>query len=66
MRLVANITILALELKKWPSEVYEQYLKQPQDIELLMLGLDWQNKKDQKELDKMEEERSRIKSQYGR
>jgi hypothetical protein len=65
MRLVANLTYLAKELNKWPSEVYKQYLYQPQDIELMVACMDHRNKKEEKERDKMQEEQDRLKRKYG-
>lgn len=61
IRQVANITYLALELNKWPSEVYERLLVQPRDVELCFLALDHRAKKEKKEHEKLEEEQERIK-----
>ncbi len=65
MRLVANITFLALELNRWPSEVYKQYLHNPRDIDLVLLYLDYRQKEERNETEKMETERERLKNKYG-
>jgi hypothetical protein len=60
IRLVVYLTYLALELKKFPSEVYQQYLTHPRDIELLLLAIDHKAKMEQKEIEKTERARERI------
>ena len=60
IRFVVNITFLALEMNKWPSEVFAQYLRQPKDIELIMAALETKRKAEDKEKNRLEDEQEKI------
>lgn len=65
IRLVVNMTLLALEMNKWPSEIYAQLRNQPKDIELVMAALEHKKKQEDKERTKIEEEQERIRRRQG-
>jgi hypothetical protein len=65
MRFVASIATLAVEMNKWPSEIYQQYLRQPRDIELVMAVFEHRKKLEDREREKIEEEQRKVKLRHG-
>lgn len=65
IRLVVNLTLLAMEMNKWPSEIYTQLVRQPRDIELIMAGLEYKKRKEDKEKTRIEEEQEKLRRRQG-
>jgi hypothetical protein len=65
IRFIVNLSVIAVKMNKWPSEVYERYLSHPRDIELVLAAYEQEKKAEDKERNKIEEQQARISQRHG-